>query len=165
MAPTRQGGFTLVELLIVVTLVGVLAALSAPFLIAAKAAANEASAVGSLKAVNSGQLAFSTSCASGTFSSTIANLIANRYVDQDIALAPKSGFLVALAPGLGSRPGVADCGGNVTVTGYYVSAVPVGQPTARRAFATSQQGVIWEDVTGVAPAEPFTANATTRPIQ
>ena len=51
---TSNRGFTLIELLIVVMLIGVLAALTAPFLMAAKAAANQASAIGSLRALNTG---------------------------------------------------------------------------------------------------------------
>jgi type IV pilus assembly protein PilA len=165
MKRTRHAGFTLVELLIVVALIGILAALCAPFLMAAKASANEASALGSLKALNSAQAAFSTTCGGGGYSSTIPNLISMQYLDQDLALAPKSGFVVALAVGWGGMMGIPDCGGTQTLTVYYSSATPVTAPMARRAFASNQSGTIWEDRTGVPPPEPFTPSATVSPVQ
>src|SRR5262245_60754535 len=158
-------GFTLVELLIVVALMGVLAALSAPFLMAAKKASNEASAIGSMKAINSAQLAYSNSCGGNYFTPAIATLVSGAFISPDIALLPKSGFTVAMGPGGTSSPGAPDCLGRPTQTGYYASAVPGGADAARRGFATNQTGVVWEDTTGIAPTEPFTKSPTVGPIQ
>jgi hypothetical protein len=45
---------------------------------------------------------------------------------------------------------------------YYVSAEPAAiGGTGRRAFASNQAHVIWQDLMGVAPVEPFTAGGTT----
>jgi prepilin-type N-terminal cleavage/methylation domain-containing protein len=161
----RNHGFTLVELMIVVALMGVLAALSAPFLIAAKIASNEASAIGSLKAMNSAQAAYSSSCGGNYYATLIGTLIAGEFVSPDVALLPKSGFTVTLGPGATSSPGAADCSGNATETGYYATAVPVGPEAGRRGFATNQAGIVWEDRTGAAPTEPFAETPTVGPIQ
>ena len=55
------------------------------------------------------------------------------------------------------RPGPMDCNGTPTSTTYYASAVPAGAGSGMRAFATSQDQDIWQDISGVAPPEPFAA--------
>jgi type IV pilus assembly protein PilA len=165
MARTRESGFTLVELLIVVMLIGILAALSAPFLMAAKAAGNEASAIGSLRAVNSAQGSYATTCGGQYYAGAVPTLIIGGYVDFDVAMAPKSGYVISLAPGLGAVVGPNDCFGNPTVTAYYLTAARVDANAGKRGFATNQAGTIWEDRSGGVPTEPFTAGPLVNPIQ
>jgi prepilin-type N-terminal cleavage/methylation domain-containing protein len=162
---TANAGFTLVELLIVIALMGVLAALSAPFLIAAKVASNEASAIGSLKAINSAQAAYAGSCGGNYYTTDVMTLIGGAYISPDVALAPKSGFTVALAAGIASSAGAPDCMGRPTETGYYSTATPAGPQAGRRGFATNQRGIVWEDRTGAVPTEPFTSGPMVGPIQ
>ena len=68
----KQKGFSLIELLIVVAIILIIAAIAIPNLLRAKIAANEASAVGSLRTLNTACIAFSTSY--GQFPANLTNL-------------------------------------------------------------------------------------------
>jgi prepilin-type N-terminal cleavage/methylation domain-containing protein len=167
-----EQGFTLVELLIVVAIIAIVAALAVPGLLRSRMSANEASAIGTLRTIVSGQVAYSTSCGRNGYASGLPVLgvpppgSALAFIDEDIALpiALKSGYAITLASGLGGAPSLADCNGTVTTNAYYATAVPVGfGGTGARSFAVNTTGTIWQASAAAAPAEPFAAPAT--PIQ
>ena len=142
MKRTRQSGFSLIELLIVVAIILIIAAIAIPNLLRSRMAANEASAVGSLRTINTACVTFSTTYGIG-FPSTLTDLGTSggsvsstgaQVIDNVLAAGAKSGYTFTYAAG-------AAAGGVVPT--YTVNADPItpGQ-TGQRYFFTDQSGVI-----------------------
>jgi type IV pilus assembly protein PilA len=159
-----ERGFTLVELIIVVSIIGILAGITAHHVLAAKVAANEASAVGTLRAINSGQATYASTCAQGGYAMTLTQLANGRFASPDISLSLKSGYNFVLSNG-SAADGPADCNGGSSKATYYASGERVSNLTGIRGFATNQGGTIWQDLTGVAPTEPFVETGSVMPLQ
>ena len=110
----RQIAFTLIELLIVVAIIGIIAAIAVPGLLRARQSGNEASAIGSLRAVNSANLNWMTNCAAG-----------RGYVQElsDLGIVPSTGGQPFISPDLSAT-------GTITKSGYDINYAGVGTQTS-----------------------------------
>src|SRR5258708_27837421 len=168
-------GFTIIELRSVVAIIGIIAAIAVPGLLRARMSGNEASAIGSLRAINSGQASFSSSCTQGGYAIKLEDLVAaptgssQGFISPDLKSngVTKSGYNVALAKdkatGVSDIGTTAACNGTVAqpASSYWANADPLTPGgTGTRYFATDTRGTIfYTTAASVANPIPSTTSA------
>jgi prepilin-type N-terminal cleavage/methylation domain-containing protein len=153
----NQRGFTLIDLLFVIGLIGLLSSLAVPTLTRARGAAQASSALATVRVINAAQLSFAITCGRGFYAPDLPTLgIApagspEAFLTEDLTAAAsvtKSGYTFALAAtplpqAPGTCNGLAD---GLAATGYAVTAEPLDALLVPRFFGSNADAIIYEDI-------------------
>ena len=155
----KPSGFSLIELLIVVAIIGIIASIAIPNLLASRRAANEGSAQSSLRTIQSCEITYQATSGRGDYG-TLAQIRGDFLTDAQLGSGTKSGYnFVATPSAPGVRPAV-----------FYATAAPVVTAgigkTGTRRFGISEDAVLHGDSVALTPyadeaavkAAPVTGN-------
>ena len=140
----KEVGFSLIELLIVVTIIGIIASIAIPNLLASRRAANEGSAQQSIRTISSCETAYQYTYGNGEFTD-LPGLGTKTLTDSVLAGGTKSGYIFVVNPVPGTPP-------QFWAYGIPTISSGVGQTGTRR-FCITEDAVLRADMTLTAPAD------------
>ena len=162
----NQKGFTLIDMLFVIALIGVLSTLAIPGLMRARGAAQSSSALGTIRVVNSAQLSFAITCGLGFYSPDFPTLArrppgaTEAFLPSGLASGPtfvKSGYNFSLAgTSIAGAPGTCNgLGAGLAAPGYAVVADQIdASPKGGKFYGSNADGVIYQHTASLALIMP-----------
>ena len=161
----KQKGFSLIELLIVVAIILIIAAIAIPNLMRARMSANESSAVGSVRSINTAEVSYNAAYSNIGFATALANLggaagaacvpssATGCFIDSSLSTGTKSGYTFTVAAGTAA---------GTPQPSYTVNSAPqVPNQTGTRYFCSFEDAVVRSSTA----ATPAPCDATVGALQ
>jgi len=157
-------GFAIIDLLFVCAIIGIVSGIALPRLVAARGSAFAASAIASMRVINSAQLTFAITCGNGFYAPNLTSLAklppggTDGYIHGDLGSADtviKSGYTITMSatPFAGAPDPCNALGAGATGMAFKAGADPLDVNNTRF-FAINANGSIWEDTSALFPTMP-----------